>query len=118
MNVEGVTILNTIEVMASTWGFSIVGLVVAILTLFILIGVIFNTIKDGPIAESILLCLITAVGILVSLTCFGTANEYFDHYEYQVIIDDSVSLTEFMEKYEILDQEGLIYTVKEKEIIE
>lgn len=114
---EGVTILNTIEVMASTWGFSIAGLIVAILTLFILIGAIFSIVKDeGP--EATLLCAVAVVGIFVSLMCFGTANEYFDYYKYQVVIDDSVSLTEFMEKYEILDQEGLIYTVKEKEIIE
>ena len=117
MNVEGITILNTIEVMGSTWGFSIVGLIIAILTLFILIGVIFGIIKnEGP--EAVLLSLLAVLGVLISLMCFGTANEYFDYYKYQVIIDDSVSLTEFMEKYEILDQEGLIYTVKEKEIIE
>ena len=28
--------------------------------------------------------------------------------------DDSVSMNEFLDKYEILDQEGKIYTVKEK----
>ena len=38
-----------------------------------------------------------------------------DHIEYKVTIDDSVSMTEFMDKYEILDQEGKIYTVKERE---
>lgn len=114
---EGVTILNTIEVMAGTWGFSVMGLIVAILTLFILIGIIFSIIKNEGL-EAALLSLFVALGVLISLMCFGTANEYFDYYKYQVIIDDSVSLTDFMEKYEILDQEGLIYTVKEKEIIE
>ena len=34
---------------------------------------------------------------------------------YKVTIDDSVSMNEFLDKYEILDQEGKIYTVKEKE---
>ena len=114
---EGVTILNTIEVMASTWGFSIIGLIIAILTLFILIGTIFSITRNEGL-EACLLSLIVVVGIFVSLMCFNTANEYFDYYKYQVVIDDSVLLTEFMEKYEILDQEGLIYTVKEKEIIE
>ena len=36
------------------------------------------------------------------------------HIEYKVTIDDSVSMNEFLYKYEILDQEGKIYTVKEK----
>ena len=35
------------------------------------------------------------------------------HIEYKVTIDDSVSMNEFLDKYEILDQEGKIYTVKE-----
>ena len=37
-----------------------------------------------------------------------------DYIEYKVTIDDSVSMNEFLDKYEILDQEGKIYTVKEK----
>lgn len=42
------------------------------------------------------------------------ATDVVDYIEYKVIIDDSVLMTEFMEKYEILDQEGKIYTVREK----
>lgn len=34
---------------------------------------------------------------------------------YKVTIDDTVSMNEFLDKYEILDQEGKIYTVKERE---
>lgn len=34
--------------------------------------------------------------------------------EYQVIISDNVSMIEFMEKYEIINVEGKIYTVREK----
>ena len=38
-----------------------------------------------------------------------------DYIEYKITIDDSVLMTEFLDKYEILDQEGKICTVKEKE---
>lgn len=38
-----------------------------------------------------------------------------DHIEYKVTVDDSVSMNEFLNKYEILEQEGKIYTVKERE---
>lgn len=38
-----------------------------------------------------------------------------DHIEYKVTVDDSVSINEFLNKYEILDKEGKIYTVKERE---
>lgn len=35
-------------------------------------------------------------------------------YEYKVTISDEVSLNEFYDKYEIVDQEGKIYTIKER----
>jgi hypothetical protein len=38
----------------------------------------------------------------------------FSHIEYKVIIEDNVEFKEFINYYEILDQEGEIYTVKEK----
>jgi hypothetical protein len=34
--------------------------------------------------------------------------------QYKVTITDEVKMNDFIEKYEILDQEGKIYTVKER----
>lgn len=34
---------------------------------------------------------------------------------YKVIISDKVSMNEFYERYEVIDQEGKIYTVEERE---
>ena len=47
----------------------------------------------------------------------GTVTRTPEKYEtqYKVTISDEVSFNEFMDKYEILDQEGKIYTVKERE---
>jgi hypothetical protein len=36
---------------------------------------------------------------------------------YKVTIDESVSMVEFYERYEILDQDGLIFTITEKEVV-
>ena len=62
------------------------------------------------------------VGLLLIIMMFVVAllgfinNENDIRYiEYKVTIDDSVSMNEFLDKYEILDQEGKIYTVKERE---
>ena len=51
-------------------------------------------------------------GVIVG---FGNARP--THYvpTYKVIISDEVSMIDFMEKYEILEQDGKIYTVKERE---
>ena len=54
---------------------------------------------------------IGALGYLMSIH----ETDVVDYIEYKVIIDDSVSMNEFLDKYEILDQEGKIYTVKERE---
>lgn len=35
--------------------------------------------------------------------------------QYKVTIDETVSLVEFHKKYEIIDQEGKIYTIQERE---
>ena len=49
---------------------------------------------------------------------FELASQKFsipDYVKYEVILDDSVSMNKFMEKYEILDQRDKIYVVREKE---
>ena len=35
-------------------------------------------------------------------------------YTYKVTISDEVNFVEFSNKYEIIDQDGLIYTIKER----
>lgn len=37
-----------------------------------------------------------------------------DYVKYEVVLDDSVSMNKFMEKYEVLDRRDKIYVVKEK----
>ncbi len=43
----------------------------------------------------------------------GTPTDYETHYK--VIVSDEVQMNEFFEKYEIVDQDGKIYEIKEKE---
>lgn len=61
-------------------------------------------------------CLVIMIASII-VTCLGGAKSKTDvkYIEYKVIIDDSVSMNEFLDKYEIVDQEGKIYTVKERE---
>ena len=66
----------------------------------------------------ILIFIITLVGAYIGFlgTLMTIHNiDVIDHVKYKVTIDDSVSMNEFLDKYEILDQEGKIYTVKERE---
>ena len=63
-----------------------------------------------------IICMALALGLVVVGILGGTYSKTDINYiEYKVAVDDSVSMNEFLDKYEILDQEGKIYTVKERE---
>ena len=51
-------------------------------------------------------------GFIVAIVVGSAEIEYYP--TYKVTISDEVSMNEFMDKYEILNQEGKIYTVKER----
>lgn len=56
------------------------------------------------------------IGSFLSVLIGGfceTPTEYTN--EYKVTISDEVSMNDFLTKYEIIDQEGKIYTVRERE---
>ena len=66
---------------------------------YIILFLVFGLILGGIIAV-----------MIASETSYPTAYET----RYKVTIDDTVSMNEFNEKYEIVSQEGKIYTVREK----
>ena len=54
-------------------------------------------------------------GLLFALMAgvgFNTPNEFETHYE--ALLSDEIPLTEFVEEYEIIGQEGKIYTIRER----
>lgn len=114
---NGIEILSTAEVATATapeWpaiGF-VFGVMMVIATgLAIWIGVEEQSGTAG--FKSFLLVL--AVALVVSLLT-AVATEHPTAYEthYKVTIDDNVSMNEFNEKYEIVSQEGKIYTIRER----
>lgn len=52
--------------------------------------------------------------IFTSKTEIAYNKNSVQYYQYQVVISDDVKFKEFMEKYEILEQNGNIYTIKER----
>lgn len=53
-------------------------------------------------------------GLVVGAICYVQAMRPTGEYRYEVMIDESVSMTEFYEKYDVIDQRGKIYKIKEK----
>ena len=66
------------------------------------------------VAPWVFLIVSIAFAVVALLSVISNTSD-INHIEYKVTIDDSVSMNEFLDKYEILDQEGKIYTVKERE---
>lgn len=79
------------------------------------VGAWLCTVSERP--KIGVICMVLGTCLFIGLaSCASTENKNdINHIEYKVTIDDSVSMNEFLDKYEILDQEGKIYTVKERE---
>ena len=114
----GVEILSSVEV-ASEFAFNWIACIIGFVIIFgfaLFLGI--YTSNDMNDKGLIPFCLIIGIiGGSIAGAIFGglfsTPIAYETHYK--VTIDDSVSMNEFLDKYEILDQEGKIYTVKERE---
>lgn len=111
---DGVTILNTIELTAPSPGV-IVTLVVTGLLFLILISVP-ETSSSKTDNLVIFLIVSSAIAFLVcmSIVIYQSDNHKTGKLQYEVTIDDSVSMTEFNKKYEIVEQRGDIFVVNER----
>lgn len=114
---EGITILDTIIIAQTTIGWSWGGFAAAIL---VIISLVIYTISlsESTTATIPIITLFTSllfVGISVAL--FSTATELPNIIQHKVLIDESVNLLDFYEKYDIIEQEGKIFTIQEKEVM-
>lgn len=115
---EGVEILNQFEVVSKevfSWNNFGIGLGIgAAVGLIIAVG--FGLTEDDWYAFFFALALAVPLMSLflgfLGGECFKKPVEYETHYE--VTIDEEVNMKEFMDKYEIIETRGSIYTVREK----
>lgn len=116
---QGVTILNEFEVITKTafslesfWWGALIGGVIGLI-----IAIIFGLQEDDWVAFFVglgVFCSLIGllVGLLGGFILCPKPVEYETHYE--VSINKEVNMQEFMDKYEIIDTRGSIYTVREK----
>lgn len=116
----GVEILNETIIYTGVFNYYMV-IILPILTIIISFILVL---KDETIGDDIGIALIVALliglvsgillGVPLGFACPIDSDE-IDYIEYKVTISDEVSMNEFLDYYEILDQEGKIYTVKERD---
>jgi MFS family permease len=104
---EGVTILSTgTAIVGISWGAAIIIALIASLVIYLI----------NPLEADFgwRICCAAYIFILSFITLAIVSVDTTEVTEYKVTIDDSVKYVEFMEKYEVIDQEGEIYTVRER----
>lgn len=117
---SGVEILSTAEVVTAfaDWSWS------SFLTAFSLMAFIAALIGIGFGAKERKwktgFCMFLSVSLIaggfIGFICGKLITEPIEYTtHYKVTIDESVSMAEFIEKYEIIDQDGKIYIVRERE---
>lgn len=116
---DGITVLSQNEIMTyPAWGAIMFMISVLLLIVFIMIYVLNNSNKyykiigiiacTGAILSTICLCI---GGVIANFKNIPTGK-----YTYKVTISNEVNFVEFNNKYEVINQDGLIYTIKEREV--
>lgn len=90
-------------------------LIMTFVCIFIILTGLFISISIFDVDENLAALVVLPTALLVLFFMVSKSLEKSTgKYEYKVTISDEVSLNEFYDKYEIVDQEGKIYTIKEK----
>ena len=120
--IEGIEVLNKValtDTVTNETISDIFGVIFTIALFAFIIGFIFIIITDGgdfPFYMFIASFIIMIIsGGAFSINEANSIEIPNGKYEYQVTIDDSISMSEFNDKYEIIEVEGKIYTIREKE---
>ena len=114
--IDGVTVLANEVVMTSCEGISVISYIILGLFLLGFISFIIGLIADSlGFAQTGVIMLGCSLGLFLISLPIDAETQIPDYTKYEVIIDDSVSMSEFMNTYEVLEQRGQIYVVKEIE---
>ena len=114
--IEGIIVLN------QEYIYKYQGSATAIFLISCISGIAFfivGALNEDKCSDTCQIC--AAAGIIcliatVSAAIYGQCHQNtFDHIEYEVILQDNVSMNEFVSKYDVIDKHGSIYTIVEKD---
>lgn len=116
---EGVNVLNTYDVVNPELSDTIFPVIVfsfiAVSGIALIICMFRNSKqRKDAFVPSFIVSLFTLLGIFMSIHGFTHLPENKYQTRYEVTISDDVNFSEFKYKYEVVKQEGLIYTIVEK----
>lgn len=116
---KGINVLNTYEIINPEWHDkmfpAVVFAFIALSGIALIIYLLHDSkqIKDAFV-PSVIVIVFTLFSMSISIHGFTHLPENKYQTRYSVTLDDSVNFNEFTSKYEVVKQEGLIYTIVEK----
>lgn len=108
---NGVIILNSYESLTNFDSILLMSILCA-WSLAAAIVALFALLKYGCDSWKEFAILIICVVLAIVCGCLIPEDKYETHY--QVTVDNSVSMNEFQNKYEIIEVEGKVYTIRER----
>lgn len=118
---KGVTIFNSVEIVAETahgWNtrctVSFCIMVAGLLLLLCMLWISGKWREEVFTVFTVIGSAMFVFGLVFTLLFYKIENPVSYKIQYQVTADDSVSLNEFLENYNIISIDGKIYTVEEK----
>lgn len=119
---NGLILLNTKEALEHVkfdWYFAgepASWIAIIITTIFVIAGVISIIYGITEYEENATAFGIVIIIIAIIITIFTLIHEVNKIYpQYQVTITEKTNMKEFCEKYDIIDQDGLIFTIRDKD---
>ena len=120
---NGLILLNTIETSTHIkfeWyfaGYLASWIAVFIAAICVIVGIllIFNADYDDGIIVLGVMCILASIIILIVTFIHEVTKPYP---QYQVTITETTNMKEFYEKYDILKQDGMIFTIRDKDYME
>ena len=114
---DGITILNSYEIVTKTsfsWQGFWVGLAICVIGAFLGALITTSDLKDFLITFGIISVICgVLVGLFFGFAVMPKPLEYAS--EYEVTISNEVSMNDFYNRYDIIEQRGEIYVIREKE---
>ena len=114
--IDGVTILQTFTETSYTWGWSSWFLVPILVCILCGTGMVLAAIAEKPNGFIVCICFAGVIAAGIATCCMASKQTQLPtEYTYQVLLSDEVNMTEFAQRYEVLEQQGITYIIREKE---
>lgn len=112
--IEGIDILNKAMIKDTPdWASLVAALSLACVVIFL--SLVVMAIQE----DELLLVFIFGILLLISGGLLWFSADHFDsidtgRYRYEGVVNDDISLTDFYEKYNVVEQNGRLWTIEEK----